>query len=925
MNRRERRIGLLCVSICIAPLAALHAQAEEKERVLADFNGDGGIFKGAANVEAVEALGGKAAKIDQKNSLKTEAPGREWNSFTHLSFDAFNPNDVPVRLHLCLKDNDAPHGYYSWINRYVAVAPGKHTVEFQISALRRGEGSPKDSLDPRPFKWDQMTFAWLTGLDARPVFVNNLRLKKAEMKTFAELRAFHFSPQAAGVPFLGFVEVTPQTLYTAERGHGWAGRGANYARRRVNPPDELAGSWCSDENAVFRLDLPNGNYEGWAIMEDPGEWELYQNFTQRSLTVNGQIIVDEKMTGKDFLDRYFHFAEVEDQPNDSVWERYIVWRYPQRAFTFSVANGKADFNIRGANQYAATLNTIAVWPQAQAAEGNRFIADVNARRRQHLEKSWAELAPKKETLDPALAARYQAQGYIPFQRSCDRDIGYYDAPRVGRDPISPHIELQAAAAWGQSEPLQLAVHALRDLHGLLIRPGAFKAASGDALPAAAFHCGFVNYKFKRIGFSGAGQYGVVPFIVKPFAAGASTSAKNGTARQFFVTVTVPDGQKAGTYTGNLLLSAQGAPDLLLPASVTVLPFKLPDAGLGLGFFGTHPAPWSAYGFPENQARLEADFLRIMADLRAHGVTLLDVGALRFNGFKDGRAVWDTAEPEQLAKAAREAGFSHLYMHPRADGRLNEIAQDPAAAARKHGFADGAAILKAVYGSVNELCKQRGLPEPLFTFGDEPDTKPEIERLLAMYASVRQAGAHGYICYSTTHELTQPLLDVLRVSSLNVASLADMQRAQKAGNHIWLNNQGRSRWAYGVYMWKAHAAGVEACQQFIYIGTHADPYYPLDSFEDDGGMVYPDREGNLRPVVAYERIRQGINDYRTLKLLQTLCEKAGDKGKDAWAPVGRILDGLRFEDTGRDRRAQLSEAQLNELRALAAAGILALSK
>ena len=347
--------------------------------------------------------------------------------------------------------------------------------------------------------------------------------------------------------------------------------------------------------------------------------------------------------------------------------------------------------------------------------------------------------------------------------------------------------------------------------------------------------------------------------------------------------------------------------------------------MGLGFFGTSPAPYSAYGFPENQARVDADHARIIADLRAHGVTLFDVGALRFKGFKDGQAVWDTEKAEKLAKAARDVGFPFLRMLAWEDGKLNEIALDPAAAARKHGFADGDAILKATYGTANEICKQRGLPEPLFSFGDEPGTQPEMDKLLTLYANVRKAGAHGYICYSTSHDLTRPLLDVLRVSSLNQAPLGDIQRAQKAGNTVWLNNQGRNRWAYGAYMWKAHAAGIEAYQQFLYNGPHVDPYYPLDSIEDEESMVYPDREGILRPRLDYERIRQGLNDYRTLLLLKTLCEKAGAKGAAAWAPAAKGLDGLRFEDTAKDKRPQLTDAQLDELRAAAVEGILALTK
>jgi hypothetical protein len=912
------RPAIFALIISLMSMSSISAQ--EHERMLADFNKDGGIFKNAKVIEPVDALHGKAAKIDKDNSLTCEAPGHDWNAFTQLSFEIFNPGDVAVRMQLMFKDDDAPHGYYSWINRYLTVAPGNHTIDFQISALRRGEGTPKDLLDQRPFKWDHLMFAGFLGMDAKPLYINNVRLSMIDVKTFAELKAFDFGPKD-NVCFPGFTPIAPDTLYAKDRGHGWVGRAASYARHRAYSPDDLTGDWIADDNAVFQIDLPNGEYECWALMEDPGEWELYQNFTQRSLNVNGAVLADEKMSGKDFLDRYFHFAETEDLPGDSVWERYVAWRYPQRTASFTVGNGKADFNLRGSGQYAATLNTIAVWPKAKAADGKAFIDDVNQRRHKQLDKKWTEQAPRKETPDAALSTKYQAQGYIPFQRAGSQDIGYFSAP-VKAD--ENRIELNTSAAWGQSEPLQLAVHALRDLQGLTIKAGVFKSNAGDELPPAALQCGFVSYKFKRIGFQGQGLFGSVPFVVRPFggAGPAGISAKAGSARQFWITVTVPEGQKGGDYHGSFSLSAQGAPDLVVPAGITVLPFTLPSADVGLGMFGTSPAPFMTYTFAENQTRLEADHARVIADLHAHGFTLYEI-PLRLKSIQNGKVEWDFESAEKLGKTLRDAGLTNIAVRAEDNGSLSSIAENPAAAAKKYGFADENAILTAAFGSVNALCKQHGLPEPMFSFGDEPGTKPVLDKIMVMYTNVRKAGGVGTICYSM-HEITRPLLDVLRISSLNIASLADFQQAQKAGNRVWLNNQGASRWAYGVYMWKVHGLGVEAYQQFAYNSMHGDPYYPFDSIEDDLSMVYPDREGALRPTVAYERIRAGINDYRTLLLLKTLCDKSASKGASAWAPVAKIIDGLHFEGT-QDRRAQLSDAQLNELRATAVAGIEALSK
>ncbi|HTL51861.1 MAG TPA: glycoside hydrolase domain-containing protein, partial [Planctomycetota bacterium] len=836
------RVWMVGALMCWVGLVCGGLAAEDGARVLADFNQDTGIFKDPPAAETVAGLGGKAVKITDKDALKSEAPGHDWPEYTTLRFEVFNPNETPARLQLMLKDGDAPHGYFSWVNRYVSVAPGKHTLDFQIAGLKRGEGGNKDSLDPRPFKWAQMEFFMIAG-DTKPMFVANIRLVKEAVFGFAELKAFDFGPKAGGVGFLGFTEVTPEAAYAAQPGYGWVGGAPPYARHRMHPCDELVGDWISGENITFRIDLPDGAYEGFALMEDPGEWELYQNFTQRSLAVNDKIVYEEKETGAEFLDRYFHFAETEDHPGDNIWDRYVAWRYPLRKFEFVAAGGKAEFNVRSSGQYAGTLNALAVWPKAKTADGQAFLADLEKRRRKSMADSWTELLPKKQALDAAAAAPFQAQGYVPFQRSTSVDVGYYDGPTATAETA---LQFEATAMRGQRVPLQFAIHALKDLTGLMLSAGEFKAADGSVLSATAVECGFVNYKFKRIGFGGQGQYGSVPFVIKPFTATeGATTALTGTARQFWVTITVPADQKAGVYAGSFTLKAAGLPDRMVPAKLTVLGATLPDADMGLGFYGYSTAPWSAYNFPENQARIESDVKTMLTDLRVHGVSLYTVGGVKFLGFANGAGRWDVSQAEAQYKVGQAAGFPFIQVLADDNGTLDQIALDPAAAAKKFGFPDADAVLKASFGTVNDVCKAHGLPAPLFSFGDEPGTKPVMDKLAVMYANIRKAGAVGTIAYSTSDPITQPLLDLLGVSCLNQTTVADMERARKAGNRLMFNNQGRNRWAYGWYMQKAHAAGVEGYQQFIYSGPHIDIYNPFDGTEDEESMVYPDRAGHLR--------------------------------------------------------------------------------
>ena len=176
---------------------------------------------------------------------------------------------------------------------------------------------------------------------------------------------------------------------------------------------------------------------------------------------------------------------------------------------------------------------------------------------------------------------------------------------------------------------------------------------------------------------------------------------------------------------------------------------------------------------------------------------------------------------------------------------SKILQDTGAFAKQNGFDTPEAMAKAFFGGLADQAKAQGIPEPVWSLGDEPPDS-QAGLFIEMHKKIAQAGGKTRICWSPAGKETNDLLDVTSICNLNVATADHFARARKAGNVVHLNNQGANRWAFGLYMYKAHQAGVEGYQQFCWMGTHADPYYPLDSIEDDGGVVYPDRQGQSPP-------------------------------------------------------------------------------
>jgi hypothetical protein len=70
----------------------------------------------------------------------------------------------------------------------------------------------------------------------------------------------------------------------------------------------------------------------------------------------------------------------------------------------------------------------------------------------------------------------------------------------------------------------------------------------------------------------------------------------------------------------------------------------------------------------------------------------------------------------------------------------------------------------------------------------------------------------------------------------------------------------------------------------------DPYYALDCREDDFAWCNASPDGQLIPSVEFERLREGIDDYRRLITLARLAEQ--NPGVPA-AGAGRQLIATRM--------------------------------
>ena len=125
----------------------------------------------------------------------------------------------------------------------------------------------------------------------------------------------------------------------------------------------------------------------------------------------------------------FQFEDAEDLPGDDLWDRYITVFFKPAMFDAIVTDGKLtlDFDSYGQYNWATMLNGLVIWPKAHAADATKWLADLDAQRKEQYLSMHVENVP---AAPPAYAASAdeKARGYVRFIHSPDREIQVNSVP-----------------------------------------------------------------------------------------------------------------------------------------------------------------------------------------------------------------------------------------------------------------------------------------------------------------------------------------------------------------------------------------------------------------------------------------------------------------------------------------------------------------
>jgi hypothetical protein len=869
---------------CGERLDAKKAVAGPPVKLITSFE-DGNPFAGGTVVAAHATHGSRALRVD-RGYVRMDA-AQNWAGYDYLKADVVTDAERPLNLTVEVHDRET-RDYWTRVNYTTVVPPGASTLVIPTALYVGEKARPGRALLLEGIT--RLVFSVGDKPEA-PLTIDNVRLERdteTAKRRFDGLYAFDVGTAGAGV-MEGFTPLDTGKRYTKGRGYGW--KDAQIWRTfDALQPDPLYRTFACVERGGLAIDVPNGKYHVFVNLDSPsGFWGEVQRYRKRALILE-RTRHEDTMDLASFTKRYFRHWDRDDLPGEDTFDKYQVPYFAEKRHVVDVRDGQLNIDFEGEN-WACAVSAVVVYPDAKAADGKRFLDYVRERRRWHFHNAFRRVlhVPTGEAVKPAGADTQR--GFVAFRRDYMADVYHNDRPLPG-EPVE---ELRASAFAGEYEPLTVSVLPLRDLGTVTATVTDLKGPGSAAIPSGAVEIGYVQHRISRVTMEGS-VYTIAPRSIMPRAA---APVPEGVTRTFWLTVKVPAEAAAGEYRGTVRLAAEKGGSVAMPVRLTVRKGTLDAVDVPAGPWGhTIDLPWYD---DEAATSNRAMTVRSLRKLREYGFTSVSgLPVVTYRGFKDGVPQLDFTRGDAQMKLLREQGFTMPVVTYCAFNGLNTYYKDEAAM-KAAGFLDYSAFIKAVFGAVQKHADAAGWLPVYWNIGDEP-VGDDIARAADNAAAYRKAFPKGPPYFTAASSFTGGRRDdphfllsrQLHVADWNLHDEASVKLQHEAGSDWAFYNDG-NRWTYGVYLYKAAKQhGLKFRLAWHWNAAAGDPYYALDCREDDYAWCTAGPGGELLSTVHFERLREGLDDYRRLLTLARLAkEKAG-------SPAAREADKLLADVLGRFR-------------------------
>ena len=874
------------------------------------------IRKPKANAPLTIASFSPAFILDQKTgpywveiNSKVKMP-TDWSAYDYLDIKLKNPLPTTADGYVEIRDTQTT-GYWSRVNWYTSYLPGEQTIRIPLQIFV-GEKSVIKERRRLDIAHITNLFVALGSPGSRAEIQSvTLSVETPYKHDFSKLIKLDMGTETSPI-FYGFTPFTAATSYRDVRGYGVAA-GTDIRRSEDRRhPDNLMRDWISIASGGINVDLPNGDYHVWMMLEDPGYWEYYQNYDRRIVTAEGQVKYDATMTANLFWTQYFAHEKDEDLPGDNIWQRYINTRYKPVEFDVTVADSQLNLRFGGGSYltYANALSGMLIWPKSQDAEGQAFVTELRQKQEQQFYVEYSENKPVLPTYTvPTTTAQPLASKVLISQRHYMDDVQATDWPKA--EELVSQLAMQVAQ--DEYEPLTVNLYARQ----------AMRLTNAQlSLPGLDIQAYSVRYKLTRAVMDGT-RYVNAPALLDNLQ--FPLDIASGQSRRLWFSVHAPAGFTQTQVKGSLKLAFADGSSTELPVTVKVLPFTLPTQDVPIGYLGSVPGYLSTAFNDAVVAKRDADIIPALDLLKTHGMSAITggIGGPNFQGYENGAVKVDFTNVDKVMDAAASRfsfpALTYAGLEPGGLGFDAYQVKDMSAYGKTY-----TQVLTDVITAVRQRSSARKWPDLVYTVGDEPG-EDMIASTNALADAVKAAGGRSALFTSFTSATEPKAVFASHVSELYLTlhSQAAMQHILNSGNDCGTYNLG-GRYARGLYQYKLRRFGCKGGYfQFAFNSIHVDPYYALDGREEDfAAALATSTPGKLISTLDIERFREAIDDYRYLLAVERSIASSTftDAKAKAQTWLQTLLDGMVVDSAQLNSRTQ---AELDNIRQQAVAHILAL--
>lgn len=879
---------------CAHPSAA----PRDGETTLAqDFEGSPSVntwpreASGTAEIsDAWHAEGKRSLRVDPGILASlTDLALRDFTGYTTLTFDVHNPGKETARLTFELQDSHET--LRDRHQRSLGVTPGDTRVEIDLEGgLWRGE-------ENRPFRGDVKTPLDLSRITRiafgnhghAAIFVDRVALERRPKLAPEGAFAFDFGPEGSQI-MAGTRGVSEATRFTAERGYGFLGRGPRKGVQPMSYPTPLLGDGLALGAEGFRVDLKGGRYVGWVAFERGGFWmREAAGYARAELSANGAVVHAHDFTpeGASFL---FEDTEITDPA--AVEERLVRPAAAIARFTFDARPGSNVLTLATTGRRGPELRLAGLVLAPDTPEGRAFLDAHDALESKAIRGAFAPWdRGRRGEGRSAPEADLVAEPLSPGAQ-----VYPHDFPEHPRG--APLGDLIAVA--GQPLTVQLAVYARRAMRvrasTTITRASAEKAKGADAADEEAKVNGAPRVRVGRylpVRDEAPGPTWIEVHHYRPeevFNVGPELT------RSILVEIPTP---APGPLAATITLDGDGA-RVEVVVRARVVEARLPAIPIPVGLL-MNALPFDARAVGESRYRaFEEALLREQA--RA-GLNCLTGGA--GVGRPLSGAVED-AQPKAEGEANALTDPSAARARPEARSRPDVAATESETSAAYLALARRFGEVRAIvpYGGFiaplrDSAPKPAQLAEalapydvPFYAYAyDEPATDAELAEARALVAPYTTAGVRTLGFTSARHGSSawDALVAATYAPALATHTGEDIARLRAEGRHVWIYNNGLTRFGMGLHLWRGIKLGAEGRLEWIGLFTQGFAFNELDGREASPASWVVHSSLGPMPTPRWIAAREGLLDLR-VRLALEAAVPPGDPALALWT-----LDGYRSDE------------------------------